>query len=176
MVPARSWEGARTVPGRGGRRADGGSSRAAAGTGPRSPRLGPRRNERESKTRARPGAVRPSGFAGAGAIVCGRVGVKPREAGGGSRGGRGDPAARGTGNRRPGRTAGVTEERRPRGAPLGNKLHDHSSERRKKSPCCSPGGRGRPARANPALEPGRPGGRRPAPPPPPPPRLGVSLL
>lgn len=171
----------RAAPRRGGSGADGEEFAGCGGDRPaadyaQSPRLGPRRSERESKTRAlavSPGQFVPLGLTGARKTVCGRVGARSSEEG------RRVAKRRvgGTGTGRSERTTGVTEERRPpRGAPLGNKLQDHSSERRKKSPCCFPSGCGRPACANPAFAPGEPGGRRPAPPPPPPPRLGVSLL
>lgn len=161
------------------------SSRAAVGTGPRLTALrSPGSAQGGAKEKVRPGpwqsrrgslslwASRVPGRPCAGGSERGQV-----RKGGGSQSGGWDPATGGTGTGRSERTAGVTEERRPpRGAPLGNKLQDHSSERRKKSPCCFPSGCGRPACANPAFAPGEPGGRRPAPPPPPPPRLGVSLL
>lgn len=108
----------------------------------------------------------------------GRVRAGPRS--GWRRGGRrpgGDPPAGGTGAGAAARAAGVAEKRPPpHGAPVGNKLHDHSSKPRETSPFCSPSGCGYPADNTPAFAPAEPGGRRPAPPPPPPPRLGVSLL
>lgn len=132
-----------------------------------------------AKEKVSPGPVQPSwGIGPSGAGGCGGQHVREgrsearRSRAAGSTAASGDPAAGGAGTGRPERNARITEERRPpRGAPLGNKLHQHSFERRKKSPCCFPGGCGRPA-----LAPGEPGGRRPAPPPPPPPRLRVSLL
>lgn len=51
----------------------------------------------------------------------------------GSKAASGDPATGGAGTGRPYPTARITEERRPPcGAPLGNKLHEHNFERRKK--------------------------------------------
>lgn len=180
MAPALGQEGARAAPRRGGRSVDGGSRRAAVGTSllP-AVRTAPGAARGGAKEKVSPGPGQPRrGIGPFGARGCrgqrvreGRSEVKRGRAAG-STAASGDPATGGAGTGRPERTARITEERRPpRGAPLGNKLQEHSFERRKKSPRCFPGGCGRPA-----LAPGEPGGRRPAPPPPPPPRLRVSLL
>lgn len=180
MAPALGSEGAQTPPRRGGRSADGGSRRAAVGTSllP-AVRTAPGAARGGAKEKVSPGPGQPRrGIGPLGARGCrghrvreGRSEAKRGRAAG-SKAASGDPATGGSGTGRPYRTARITEERRPPcGAPLGNKLHEHSFERRKKSPCCFPSGCGRPA-----LAPGEPGGRRPAPPPPPPPRLRVSLL
>lgn len=173
-------EGAWAAPRRGGLSAGGGSRQAMVGTSPLgAARTAPGAAQGGAKEKVSPGPVQPSwGIGPSGAGWCRGQHVREgrsearRSKAAGSTAASGDPAAGGAGTGRPERTARITEERRPpRGAPLGNKLHEHSFERRKKSPCCFPGGCGRPA-----LAPGEPGGRRPAPPPPPPPRLRVSLL
>lgn len=149
--------------------AGGGSTRPAAGIrrrgpgggglGARSPALSRSRSERESKTgtgQSRRGSSVPAGPHGE------RVWKGPSGAegagGGGGGGSEGGPVGtllpEAPALGRPAWAAGIMKERPPpRGAPVGNKLHDHSSKPRKTSPFCSPSGCGRPAVASPASRP-----------------------
>lgn len=142
MAPALGPLGARAARRRGGRTADGESGRAAVGTSllP-AVRSAPGAARGAAKEKVSPGPGQPCrGIGPFGARGCrgqrvreGRSQAK-RDRAKGSTAASGDPAAGGAGTGRPERTARITEERRPpRGAPLGNKLHEHSFERRKKS-------------------------------------------